>query len=263
MAFRPKKREKESPLKSPSGDAHLIWGRHAVLEALRSQTRPLHKILIAAGASDPRFSELVTLARSANVPIHRVNRNVLDQLTQGQRHQGVAAWVAVRGYVDPEDVLARITPHTLLVILDQVEDPHNLGAIIRTAHCAGTDTVIITKHRSAGLSEAVAKASAGAIEYIPIARVTNLASFIDRLKEGGARVIGVDPAGHAAYTDYQYTGALAFVFGSEGKGLRRLTRERCDDLITIPMKGKIDSLNVSVAVGVVLFEVLRQRARGK
>lgn len=246
-------------VKLPSAKAHFIWGRHAVLEALRSATRPIHKLFIAEGAGDPRLSELLQLARQASIPIQRVNRNRLDQLTQGERHQGVVAAVAVREYADAEDVLARANSQTLLVILDEVEDPHNLGAIIRTAYCAGSQAVVITKHRSAGLSDVVAKASAGAIEYIPIARVTNLAAFLDRLKDQGIRVIGVELKAPIAYGDCSFTGPVAIIFGSEGKGLRRLTRERCDELVSIPMRGKLNSLNVSVAVGIVLFEVLRQR----
>jgi len=247
-------------LKLPSAKAHFLWGRHAVLEALRSATRPVHKIFIATGAGDSHLAELIQLARQSGIPIQWVNRSKLDKLTSGQRHQGVVAAVAAKGYLDPDDIIAHLNAQTLLVILDEVEDPHNLGAVIRTAHCVGADAVITTKHRSAGLSEVVARVSAGSIEYIPVARVTNLASFIDGLKDQGVRVIGVEPEGRVQYWQYSYKGPLAVVFGSEGKGLRRLTREHCDDLVFIPMKGRIDSLNVSVAVGVVLFEVLRQRA---
>jgi 23S rRNA (guanosine2251-2'-O)-methyltransferase len=202
---------------------------------------------------------VIALARAANIPIQRVSRKALDQFAQGQRHQGVVASVAVRDYADPEDILARLTPQTLLVVLDEVEDPRNLGAIIRTAYGAGSQAVVITKHHSAGLSEAVAKASAGSVEYLPVARVANLASFLIRLKEQDIQVIGVEPGAAIPYCDYSYQGPLAIVFGSEGKGLRRLTRERCDSLVSIPMRGKLNSLNVSVAVGIVLFEVLRQR----
>jgi 23S rRNA (guanosine2251-2'-O)-methyltransferase len=230
---------------------------------LRAQTRPVHKILLAEGAKNPRISELIDLARASNIPIERVSGNTLDQLTRNNKHQGVVAVVAVKSFLDEEELLAHLTPTSVLVILDEVEDPHNLGAIIRTAHCAGADAVVITKHRSAGLSEVVAKASAGAIEYLPVVRVTNLVSFFERLKEADVRVIGVDPAGGSTYNRYPYTRPLALVFGGEGKGLRRLTRERCDERLSIPLRGKIDSLNVSVAVGVVLFEVLRQREQRK
>ncbi len=215
--------------------------------------------MIAEGIKDAWLTEVMNLARAANLPVQRVPRKVLDRLTQTAKHQGVLASVAAREYLDGDELLGQLRATTLLVLLDEVEDPHNLGAIIRTAYCAGADAVVVTKHRSAGLTDVVAKASAGAIEHIPIARVTNLAAFIDALKERGVRVLGLSPQGREAYTGNLWQGPLAVVFGGEGKGLRRLTQERCDDLVFIPQEGKIDSLNVSVAVGIVLFEILRQR----
>jgi 23S rRNA (guanosine2251-2'-O)-methyltransferase len=241
----------------------MIWGVNTVLEALRSQTRPIHKILILKGAKHHRLRELIDLGRAANIPIQFVERNALDRATGRGTHQGVVAHVAAQPYVQADNIVSNLTPDSLLVLLDEVEDPHNLGAILRTAHCAGADAVVITKHRSVGLTQIVAKASAGAIEYIPVARVTNLASFLDELRERGVRLIGVEASGQQIYTQCDYTGPVALIFGSEGKGLRRLTRDKCDTTVFIPMAGKIDSLNVSVAVGVILFEARRQRQAGR
>jgi 23S rRNA (guanosine2251-2'-O)-methyltransferase len=156
-----------------------------------------------------------------------------------------------------------ITAESLFVLLDGVEDPHNLGAIIRTAECSGASAVVIPERRAAHITEVVAKTAAGATEYVPIARVTNLAAFIEQLKKQNVWVIGVEQSGEMAYTDYDYTGAVALVFGGEGHGLHRLVRERCDIVVSIPMRGRISSLNVSVAAGVVLFEVMRQRGKNR
>lgn len=247
----------------PSGsEAGVIFGRNVVREALKAGSRNIHRLMIAKGVKSAHIRELVNLAKARGVPVQRVEKKVLARIVGPAKHQGIVALVASHPYEEEDEVLARLRSDSLLILLDEVEDPHNLGAIIRTAHCAGADAVVITKHRSAGLTHTVAKASAGAVEYIPVVRVTNLPSFIERLKEVGVRVIGVDPRGNRPYTAGVYRGPVALVFGSEGRGLRRLTRERCDDLVTIPMRGEIDSLNVSVAVGVVVFEVLRTRGDG-
>jgi len=232
-----------------------------VREALRARSHAVHKVLVAREGKRQRLNALVAEARRAGVPVHVVARAVLDRLAPQAVHQGVIAYLAAGDYADPEQLLAALTEETMLVLLDHVEDPRNLGAILRTAHGAGAQAVVIPKDRAAGLTEVVAKTSAGAWVYTPLARVTNLAAFCRQLRERAVRVIGVEADGPIPYTEVAYTGPVAFVFGSEGKGLRRLTRAQCDLLVSIPMKGQISSLNVSVAVGIVLFEAVRQRTR--
>ncbi|HEY9233359.1 MAG TPA: 23S rRNA (guanosine(2251)-2'-O)-methyltransferase RlmB, partial [Blastocatellia bacterium] len=190
-------------------------------------------------------------------------RIALDRLAVGANHQGVIAIAAAASYTDEDELLDRLTPQSLLVLLDGVEDPHNLGAIIRTAECAGALAVVIPERRAAHVTEVVAKTAAGATEHLPIARVTNLANFIEKLKRHNVWVVGVEASGDMDYTRYDYAGAVALVFGGEGHGLHRLVRERCDVTVSIPLRGRITSLNVSVAVGVVLFEALRQRSQPK
>jgi 23S rRNA (guanosine2251-2'-O)-methyltransferase len=236
-----------------------IYGVLPVLEALRAGVRRIDRIVIAEGARDSRLRALIEAARRAGVPVRREPRVSLDRLTNNSNHQGVLAITSPAAYTEAEDLLARISPQTVFILLDGVEDPHNLGAIIRTAECGGASAVIVPERRAAHLTDAVAKTSAGAIEHLPVARVTNLASFIEQLKKLNVWVVGVESSGLMTYTEFNYSGAMALVFGGEGSGLHRLVRERCDALVSIPMRGKVTSLNVSVAVGVVLFEALRQR----
>ncbi len=244
---------------------HHIYGLSPVLEALRAGRRTIQKILVAEGANAARLAELTTLARQLNVAVERRERRLLDEMTQRANHQGVVALLAgeasgkAAAYTDADMILGSLSPTPLLVLLDNIEDPHNLGAIIRSCECAGVEGVFIPEHRAAGLTETVTKTSAGAVEYVRIARVTNLVPLMDELKERRIRVLGVEGDGETSYTDFDLNGPLALVMGSESKGLRRLVRERCDAVISIPMRGKLNSLNVSVATGVVLFEVLRQR----
>jgi 23S rRNA (guanosine2251-2'-O)-methyltransferase len=236
-----------------------IYGVLPVLEALRAGSRKIERIIIADSAKHSRLREIIEAARSLNISVRREPKIALDKLAQHANHQGVLAVVAAAKYADADDLLESITPDTLFILLDGVEDPHNLGAIIRSAECAGATAVIIPERRAVHLTETVAKSSAGAIEYLPVARVTNLAAFIEQLKKQKVWVVGVDMQGAMSYDQYDYRGATALVFGGEGAGLHRLVRERCDTIVSIPMRGKINSLNVSVAVGVVLFEATRQR----
>jgi len=240
-----------------------IFGLSPVLEALRSRRRTIHKIVIAASANPSRLSELIETARRSGVAIEKRDRRALDDLARGANHQGVIALLAAldhkTAYVEPETILDALGAQPLVVLLDGIEDPHNLGAILRTCEGAGVDGVFIPEHRAAGLNETVAKTSAGAIEYVRIARVTNLVPLMDELKERGLWVVGVEGGTEASYSDFDLKTPLALVLGSEGKGIRRLVREKCDATVSIPMRGRINSLNVSVAAGVVLFEVLRQR----
>ncbi len=243
-----------------------IYGLLPVLEILRSRKRPLQKIYIASGAHPGRIEELSEAARRAGVAIERRDRRVLDDMAPGANHQGVIAipGPGARGevYTPAETILDSLGDPPLVVLLDGIEDPHNLGAVIRTCECAGVDGVFIPEHRAAGVNDTVAKTSAGAVAYIPIARVTNFVRLIEELKERGIWVVGVEGGGTQNYADFDLNVPLALVLGSEGKGIRRLVRENCDALLSIPMRGQINSLNVSVAAGVVLFEVLRQRGRG-
>lgn len=238
-----------------------IYGVLPVLEALRSGARRIERIVIAEGVRHERLREVIDAARAAGLPVRHEPRASLDRLSSRANHQGVIAIGAAASYADAEDLLSRITPTTVFVILDGVEDPHNLGAIIRTAECAGAAGVIIPERRAAHITDVVAKTSAGATEYLPVARVTNLGTFIEQLKKQNVWVIGIEQSGEMSYSDFDYSGALALVFGGEGHGLHRLVRERCDAVVSIPMRGRITSLNVSVAVGVVMFEAMRQRSR--
>jgi 23S rRNA (guanosine2251-2'-O)-methyltransferase len=236
-----------------------LYGVLPVLEAIKAGGRRIERILIADGARIDRLRDLIASARQANIPVRREPRAVLDRLTGKANHQGVVAVAAVTAYADESNLLSRITPETLFVLLDGVEDPHNLGAIIRTAECSGATAVFIPERRAVHISDVVVKTSAGATEYLPVAKVTNLASLIEELKRKNVWVVGVEQGARTDYTEYDYGGATALVFGGEGRGLHRLVRERCDTLVSIPMRGRITSLNVSVAVGVVLFEALRKR----
>jgi 23S rRNA (guanosine2251-2'-O)-methyltransferase len=239
-----------------------IYGLLPVLEALRAGARRIDRIVIAEGARDSRLREVIEAARRARVPVRREPRVSLDRLTNHANHQGVLAVTSAATYSDTDDLLSRISPDTVFILLDGVEDPHNLGAIIRTAECGGASAVIVPERRAVHLTDIVAKTSAGAVEHLPVARVTNLASFIEELKKHNVWVVGVESSGQKPYTEFNYSGATALVFGGEGGGLHRLVRERCDAVVSVPMRGKVTSLNVSVAVGVVLFEALRQRRGG-
>jgi 23S rRNA (guanosine2251-2'-O)-methyltransferase len=240
----------------------ILYGVLPVVEALRAGGRRIDRIVIAERARDSRLRDVLEAARRARVPVRREPRVALDRLTHNANHQGVVAITSATSYADPDDLLARINANTIFILLDGVEDPHNLGAIIRTAECGGASAVIVPEHRAAHLTDVVSKTSAGAIEHLPVARVTNLASFIDELKKRNVWAVGVESSGEKAYTEFNYSGAVALVFGGEGRGLHRLVRERCDAVVHIPMRGKVPSLNVSVAVGVVLFEAVRQRSEG-
>jgi 23S rRNA (guanosine2251-2'-O)-methyltransferase len=203
--------------------------------------------------------QIVEECRRLGVPLRFEPREAVDRIAAGGVHQGVVALASSKSYARLEDILGGIEPPGLLVVLDEVQDPHNLGAIVRSAHAAGAHAVIFSERRSVGLTETVAKAAAGALEHLAIARVTNLHRALEELKANGYWIIGLDERAETAYDDADYKGNVALVLGGEGKGLRRLTTESCDHLVRIPVAGKIGSLNVSVAAGVVLFEVLRQR----
>lgn len=226
-------------------------------EALRAG-RPLEKVLIARGAGGARLQEIVDLCRERGVPVRFEPRESLDRAAGGEsNHQGILGFAAAHRYADLEDVLDGAQ---LILVLDGVEDPHNLGAIIRTAHAAGARAVCIPERRAAGLTETVAKAAAGALEYIPVVRVGNVNRLLETLKSKHFWVYGLDERGEVGYDACDFAIPTAFVLGAEGAGLHQLVRKHCDALLRIPMAGPISSLNVSVAAGVVLFEWRRRKA---
>ena len=247
-----------------SAPQRLIYGVNPVIESMRADRIP-SEILIADGARDARLRELVELARTREVAIKHAPRAALDREAGNTHHQGVIARLAQASYADADDLLESITEkigtasEPLALLLDGIEDPRNLGAILRTAECAGVDGVFIPERRAAGVNETVAKASAGAVEHLPVARVTNLSLLIRQLKERNLWIVGTSGDAAIDYTDWDWTRPSAVVLGGEGSGLHRLVREHCDALVKIPVRGKIESLNVSVAAGIVLYEALRQR----
>lgn len=239
----------------------LVIGRNAVLEALNGG-RTIDAIYVAKGERGGSVSTILRLAREKQTVIKEVDIKKLDYMCFGANHQGVAAKCAVKEYSSVDDIFALAEErgeNPFIIICDELEDPHNLGAIIRTAEIAGAHGVIIPKRRSVSLSFAVGKTSAGAIEYVPVARVGNLAAEIDALKERGVWVYGADMKGEN-WCSVDYGGSVALVVGSEGKGISRLIKEKCDFLVTLPMKGKITSLNASVAAGIMMMEISRQRS---
>ncbi len=243
-----------------------IYGVLPVLELLRSGNRKVDRVLIAEGRRVNHFEEIVELARRQNVridlsPIRAFSKYFDD----GINHQGVAAFSAAVGYYEVDKLLDEIISkeNSLCLILDGIEDPGNLGAILRTAEGAGVDGVFIPERRAVGLTETVAKTSAGATEYVKVAKVKNVNHLIDDLKANNIWVIGASGDSRSAHTGWDWNRSSALVLGSEGKGLHRLTAEKCDVLVKIPMYGKIESLNVSVAAGVILFEAIRQREKEK
>lgn len=238
-----------------------ICGVHAVYEALASRRQPIERIHIAREAHSGKLKEIVELARERGVPVRKEERAILDRMAHGEAHQGIIAVSGEVSYADFEILFKPDKP--LVVVLDGIEDPHNLGAVIRTAEAAGASGLLVPERHSAPLSATVVKTSAGASTYLPIVRANNLVSAIDDLKERGLWVVGVDMAGTQDWTNFDYTGPVALVLGGEHRGLRRLVREHCDVLVRLPMLGKIASLNISVAAGIVLYEVVRQRTKTK
>jgi 23S rRNA (guanosine2251-2'-O)-methyltransferase len=239
-----------------------LTGLHAVREALEAR-RPIDRIAIAKGRQDTRVEEIVQLARKQGVPVRFEERAQLDRLANSKDHQGVVALAAARAAASLEDILTNANDDGqmgLIVLLDGVEDPHNLGAIVRTALAAGAHGVVIPERRAAGLTDTVARSSAGALAHLPVAKVTNLVRTMEELKEAGYWLVGLDEQGDKNYTDVDYTSPVGIVLGSEGQGLHELTRKRCDFVVSLPTTGPVKSLNVSVAAGVVLFEAIRQRS---
>ncbi len=244
-----------------SDDAEIIAGRNSVLEALKAG-RSLNKILIAKGERQGSIRDIFSQAKEQGLVIQEVEAAKLDQLAAGVRHQGVIALAAPVAYVEINDILSAAygkNEPPFLVLLDELADPHNVGAILRTADATGVHGVLIPKRRSCPLTQTVAKTSAGAIEHVPVARIGNVAQTLKGLKKQGLWVVGADMDGDKNYYEADLTGPVVLVVGSEGQGMGRLIREACDFVVRIPMKGKITSLNASVACSLLLYEILRQR----
>lgn len=238
----------------------IIFGIHAVTEALRSRPQSISHIAIARGRSDAKLQKIIEAARAAGVALRFEPRQALDRLSSGGTHQGVIATVTAKGYCDIADVIAqRRGKFAFALVLDGIEDPHNLGAIIRTADAAGADGIIIPERRATGVTGTVAKASAGAVEHLPIARVTNISRALEELKSKNIWTIGLDERGSQTYDQLDYKMDCALVLGAEGKGLHEHVRKHCDFVVSIPMLGHVPSLNVSVATAIVMYEVVRQR----
>ena len=239
----------------------IIEGRNAVIEALRAGTN-IDKIFIMKGEVDTALGHIASTARSRGIVVADADKRKLDGMSRTHAHQGVIAVAAVREYVSIEDILQAAKDKgepPLLVICDELSDPHNLGAVIRTAECAGAHGVVIPKRRSAGLTAVVAKTSAGAVSHIPVARVANLPSLLKELKKAGLWIFGSAADGTTPLYDADLKGPAAIVIGSEGEGISRLVTENCDFLVSIPMKGKLNSLNASAAAAILLYEAVRQR----
>jgi 23S rRNA (guanosine2251-2'-O)-methyltransferase len=237
----------------------ILVGIHAVLEALRAG-RSFDRVVVSKGAGGERIQEVVDLCRSASVPTRFEPRASLDRMAGSSAHQGVVALGAAHSYASLDEIPSGAK---LLVVLDGVEDPHNLGAVIRTAHAAGAAALVIPERRAVGITDVVAKAAAGALEYLPVVRVGNLNRALEILKERGFWIYGFDERGQSIYDETDFASPSVFVLGGEGQGLHHQVREHCDLIMRIPLEGRIASLNVSVAAGVVLFEWKRRQKHGK
>ena len=251
---------KSAPLDVVELPEDMVAGRNAVMEALKG-SRSVNKLMIANGSTEGSIKEIIAVAKEKGVNIQYWDRSKLDSIARGIRHQGVLAQVAPVQYAELEDILQVAKDRNeppFIVLLDELEDPHNLGAILRTADAAGVHGVLIPKHRSCPLSATVAKTSAGAVEHVPVARVGNLVQTIKKLKQEGLWVAAADMDGKDYY-DTDLTGSLLLIIGSEGQGVGRLVKEQCDFVVRIPMVGKINSLNASVAGSILMYEAMKQR----
>ncbi len=241
--------------------ADYIWGRNPVVEALRSRRR-VHRILVAQGPRDAGLTQVLDQARRVGVQIENSPRRRLDDISKNGNHQGVVAVVAPREYAEVEDILSRAEERgeeALVVALDAIQDVQNLGSLIRTAEVVGAHGIIIPEHRAAGLTPAVDKSSAGAVEFLPVARVTNLTRTLDDLKRRGLWCVGLDGGAKTRFDEANLKGPIALVVGNEGKGISRLVREHCDLVVRLPQRGHVDSLNAAVAGSIALYEIWRQR----
>lgn len=254
----------KKPVDAPELSEDLVAGRNAVMEMLKG-SRSVNRLLVANGSSEGSMREIIALAKEKGINIQFYDRSKLDAMAPGIRHQGVLAQVPPVQYAELEDILQIARDRNeppFIVLLDELEDPHNLGAILRTADAAGVHGVLIPKHRSCPLSATVAKTSAGAVEHVPVARIGNMVQTIKKLKKEGLWVAAADMDG-TDYYDTDLTGSLLLVIGSEGQGVGRLIKEQCDFVVRIPMVGKINSLNASVAGSILMYEAMKQRISNK
>ncbi len=240
----------------------IITGKNPVFEAIKSN-RSINKIMITKNKSN-NFNKILKEASAKKIPIQKVAVSKLDDISQGENHQGIAAFVAAKDYVHIDDLIDKCKNYGdgFLIILDGLQDPHNLGAIIRTAEAVGCSGIIIPKRRSVSLNQTVAKTSAGAVEYVPVSRVPNISMTIEKLKKEGFWIVGCEATANELIYNIDLKGQVVLVIGSEGEGLSRLTNEKCDFLAKIPMKGELNSLNASVAASIVMYETIRQRLGG-
>lgn len=243
-----------------------LEGKNPILEALNAgrtiQKLWVQKLNLETGRIDPIISKIINLSKQTGAVVIELDKRALDQMSQTHGHQGVIAQVAMHDYAEIDDMINAAKEkgeHPFIIILDELKDSYNLGSILRIADAAGAHGVVIPKHRSVGLDATVAKASAGAMEYVPVAKVVNLTQTIEDLKEKGFWIVGTDQEGTSQYDKIDYRGALAIVIGSEGEGIGRLVKKNCDFLVTIPMRGKVNSLNAAVATGIIVFEAAKQR----
>ena len=239
----------------------IIEGRQPVFEAIKGD-RPINKIFILEGSKGQIIKEITSAASQRGIVYEFINKTRMDQFTDTQNHQGVIALAAAHRYYDLDDILALARDKKedpFIIVLDEISDPHNLGSIIRTADAVGAHGIVIPKRRAAPLTSAVSKASAGAIEHIPVARVSNIPKTLDILKEKGLWVFGADMGGKDIYHKANFKGPIALVIGSEGQGMGRLVKEKCDVLVTLPMYGKVSSLNAAVAAAILMYEIRKQR----
>ncbi|MDQ2086435.1 23S rRNA (guanosine(2251)-2'-O)-methyltransferase RlmB [Herbivorax sp. ANBcel31] len=241
--------------------ADILEGRNSVLEAIKAD-RTINKLLVQKGNKEGSIKHIIALAREKKIVVQETDRVNLDKISSTHAHQGVIAYVAFKDYVDIDDILKAAQlkeEHPFIVILDGIEDSYNLGSILRTANAVGVHGVIIPKRRAVGLNAAVSKASAGAIEYVPVARVTNIAQTMEYLKKKNIWIVGTDLSGEKAFYQNDLKGPVALVLGSEGEGMGKLISQKCDFVVNIPMKGQISSLNVAVAGAVIMYEIVKQR----
>lgn len=253
-------RKNNAPREENNNEKDIIFGRNSVSEAIKAE-RPLDSILVARGERGGSVPKIIADAKNADIPVKEVDRKKLDYMCGHANHQGIIAVGAVKAYCSVDDIFAcaeKRGESPFIIVCDEIEDPHNLGAIIRTAEAAGAHGVIVPKRRSAPLSFAVSKTSAGAVEFMNVARVTNIPQTVEELKSRGVWVYCADMDGEVFY-NADLKGSVALVIGSEGKGVGRLVKEKCDAVLSMPMKGKINSLNASVAAGILMYEISKQR----
>lgn len=256
------KNRQDTGIQELQEDLDKLEGRNSVIEALRSG-RSINRIFISKGEREGSINQIIALAKQSHVLIQEIDRAKLDDMSVTHAHQGVIALAAAKDYVEVDEILKRAEESgrpPFIIILDEITDPHNLGSMLRTANAAGVHGIIIPKRRAIGLTATVSKASAGAIEYVPVARVTNIVQAIENLKKQNIWIVGTDSTGERAYFESDLTGPIALVIGSEGEGMGKLVRESCDFVVNIPMLGKISSLNAAVAGAIVTYEIFRQRS---